>query len=71
MTEQVMAYVETLSNERGAGSLEFYANEHETVVVPETNVNVPEYLLVILNTAAAIELENDPIQLYLQCTKSD
>ena len=42
----------------------FLRNEQETVVVPESNVDLPEDVLDIINNIA-IEHENDPAQLYL------
>lgn len=65
MTEQVMADVESLANDATIDAGEFDGDEQATVVVPETNVDVPEDVLEILNTIA-IEHENEPVQLYLQ-----
>ena len=60
MTEQVMDDVEILADEKIlAGAFD------GDVIVPETNVDVPENVLQMLNTIG-IEHENDPVQLYLQ-----
>ena len=64
MTEQVMADVEILADETILAGA-FDGDEQGTVIVPETNVDVPENVLQMLNTIG-IEHENDPVQLYLQ-----